>query len=81
VSVRAAGTQTPTMERKVAQIAEGRPSEADQVLSWRREWLERAGYCRSAARTLAARRDVDLHLALTLPRNGCPHNTALRILL
>ncbi len=56
-------------------------TEEDRVLLWRTEWLERAGYSRFAARTIAARRDVDLHLALALPRNGCSHNTALRILL
>ena len=69
------------MEPKVAEIEGGRQSEDERVLSWRREWLERVGYCPSAALTIAARRDIDLHLAVTLARAGCPPNTALRILL
>ncbi len=69
------------MEPKVVESHGGRQTEDDRVLTWRREWLERVGYCRSAAQTIAARRDIDLHLALTLARTGCPHNTALRILL
>lgn len=69
------------MDPKVVEIDGGRQTEDERVLSWRREWLERVGYCRSSALTIAARRDIDLHLALTLARAGCPHDTALRILL
>ena len=73
--------QTAAMERTVAKPGRNRASEEERVLTWRQEWLERVGYCRSAALTIAQRRDIDLHVALTLPRNGCPHNLALRILL
>lgn len=58
-----------------------RLSEGERVLLWRAEELERAGYSVAAASALAAQRDVDLHVALELPKNGCPHSTALRILL
>ena len=58
-----------------------RLSEDERVLLWRAEELERGGYSPAAAGALAARRDVDLHMALELPRKGCSHNTALRILL
>jgi hypothetical protein len=45
------------------------------------EELERAGYpVRDAAR-IAARHDVDLHLAVDLISNGCPVPVALQILL
>jgi hypothetical protein len=58
-----------------------RLSEGERVLLWRAEELERAGYSAAAASALAARRDVDLHAALALPKRGCSHSTALRILL
>jgi hypothetical protein len=72
---------TASVEPKVAELDQAPPTEEEQVLSWRREWLERTGYCRSVAATIAARRDIDLHLAVALPQKGCPHNTAVRILL
>ena len=50
------------------------------VLIWRFERLRQAGYHESAASDLAARRNVDLHLASSLIRCGCPEETALRIL-
>lgn len=53
----------------------------EQVLFWRAEMLERAGYDDSAVLQLAVRRDVDLHLAVDLLDRGCPPETALRILL
>ena len=43
--------------------------------------LERAGYPPAAAAKLAARHDVDLHLAIDLVRQGCSHEMALSILL
>ena len=43
--------------------------------------LERAGYSPAAAAELAGRSDVDLHLAIDLVRQGCPHEVALSILL
>jgi hypothetical protein len=58
-----------------------RDAEADRILSWRFEALERAGFDRRSATELAERTDVDLHLAVALARGGCPAETALRILL
>jgi hypothetical protein len=55
-------------------------AEAERVLLWREEELERVGYERAAARDLAERTYVDLHLAMNLLRRGCPADTALRIL-
>jgi hypothetical protein len=51
------------------------------VALWRFEQLLSAGYPRRPAARLARRRDVDLHLAVRLRRDGCPVETALRILL
>ena len=50
-------------------------------MDWRREALVRAGYDGSAASELAARNDVDLHVAVDLVRGGCPPEMALEILL
>lgn len=58
-----------------------REEEAERVLAWRLEELQRAGYERKMARTLAERADVDLHLATALLKSGCPVDTALRILI
>ena len=58
-----------------------RKEEAERVRTWRLEELQRAGYERKMARTLAERADVDLHLATALLRSGCPVDTALRILI
>jgi hypothetical protein len=58
-----------------------REAEAERVVGWRLEELERAGYSRPDAHTLAERMDVDLHLAVALTRRGCPPQTALKILL
>ena len=56
-------------------------AELERIEQWRAEELERAGYVPAAAAELAARHDVDLHLAVRLVRTGCPHDTALQILL
>jgi hypothetical protein len=56
-------------------------TEAERIERWRAEELERAGYDSVAAGELAARHDVDLHLAVDLLGRGCPADTALRILL
>jgi hypothetical protein len=56
-------------------------TELERVQAWRAEELERAGYAPAAAAKLAARPDVDLHLAIDLVRQGCPHEMALSILL
>ena len=58
-----------------------RETEAERVLHWRLDELERAGYDRATAWELAERTDVDLHLAASIARGGCPAETALRILL
>jgi hypothetical protein len=55
-------------------------AEAERVVLWREEELERVGYERDAARDLAERHYVDLHLAMDLLRQGCPVDTALKIL-
>jgi len=52
----------------------------DPVLAWRLEELERAGYPPFAAQLLSRRPDVDLHAAIRLLREGCPVETAVRIL-
>ena len=56
-------------------------SEDEVVARWRAHEFLRAGYELQAAWELALRRDVDLHAAVDLVRAGCPHETALRILL
>jgi hypothetical protein len=56
-------------------------TEVERIEQWRAEELERAGFpVRDAAR-LAARHDVDLHLAIDLISQGCPIPVALQILL
>jgi hypothetical protein len=55
-------------------------TEIDRVERWRSEALERAGYGEDAAALLAARHDVDLHLAIELVERGCSTEVALRIL-
>jgi hypothetical protein len=51
------------------------------VLGWRLDELIAAGYESGDALLLASQAEVDLHLATDLPRRGCPHKTALHILL
>lgn len=51
------------------------------VLFWRYEQLELAGYPRDDAITLAENPDVDLHLAVGLLARGASVEEALRILL
>jgi len=55
--------------------------EIDQVVAWRAEQLELAGYGAAAAAELAARPDVDLHAAAELLTSGCAPELALKILL
>lgn len=55
--------------------------ETELVASWRAEQLELAGYGAPAAAELAARQDVDLHVAIGLLGGGCPADLALKILL
>jgi hypothetical protein len=56
-------------------------TEVDRVEEWRAEELERAGYPARDAARLAARHDVDLHLAIDLISQGCPVPVAVEILL
>ncbi len=63
------------------QLVTQRDTEAERVLAWRLEELERAGYDRASAWEVAERRDLDLHVAVALARAGCPAETALKILL
>lgn len=51
------------------------------IFRWRLDELLKAGYPCDDALTLSTNLEVDLHLATDLPRRGCPHATALRILL
>jgi len=53
----------------------------ERVFSWRHATLLAAGYEPRHAFKLALRPDVDLHLAVRLHRDGCPPETAARILL
>jgi len=55
--------------------------ETEQVEAWRAEQLELAGYGATAAAELAARFDVDLHVATELLTGGCAPELALKILL
>jgi hypothetical protein len=61
-------------------IQRPRVSETERVLDWRFDALERAGFNPVAALVLAES-GVDHHVAANLLANGCPHETALRILL
>jgi hypothetical protein len=56
-------------------------SEKDGIVRWRAEELERAGFRPVLADAVAARKDVDLHLAVDLVKKGCPDDMAIRILL
>ena len=55
--------------------------ETELIEAWRAEALERAGYGAREAATIAARHDIDLHVATDLLAMGCPAELALRILL
>jgi len=56
-------------------------TEQDRVEHWRAQELVRAGFDPSDAIALAARHDIDLHLAVELVRQGCPYETAIDILI
>ena len=56
-------------------------TEQERVEHWRAEELLRAGYDAGDAVALAARHDIDLHLAVRLMRQGCPYETAIEILI
>ena len=50
------------------------------VLNWRFEQLERAGFPVGVAIVLAERGDIDLHVAVGLLASGCPPEVAVAIL-
>ena len=56
-------------------------TEQERVEHWRAEELVRAGFDPSDAVALAARHDIDLHLAVELVQQGCPYETAIDILI
>ena len=56
-------------------------TELERVEHWRAEELVRAGFDPSDAVALAARHDIDLHLAIELVEQGCPYETAIDILI
>jgi hypothetical protein len=55
--------------------------ETEVIEAWRAEALERAGYGARDAATIAARHDIDLHLATDILGMGCSAELALQILL
>ncbi|MDE3024622.1 MAG: hypothetical protein KGI93_03530 [Acidobacteriota bacterium] len=59
----------------------GRMPEDRCIARWRYRCLLAAGYGRRKAAEIAERRDIDLHLAVSLLEHGCPAQTALDILL
>jgi archaeosine-15-forming tRNA-guanine transglycosylase len=69
------------MESETATVSGKRPAEEARVIRWRAEELVRAGYSAFAADVISVHTEIDLHRATELPRNGCPHDLALRILL
>ena len=73
------GNKEKTMSAAEVQIVE--ETESERVQHWRTEALEKVGYDPISAVELAARNDVDLHLAIRLIEQGCPPETALRILI
>ena len=55
--------------------------EAERLFQRRLCELLRAGYACAEALTLTVHLEVDLQRAIGLPQRGCPHTTAVRILL
>jgi ABC-type phosphate/phosphonate transport system substrate-binding protein len=55
--------------------------ETDLVEAWRAEQLELAGYGAAGAAELAARHEIDLHVAIEMVAHGCAPELALKILL
>jgi hypothetical protein len=72
-------TQENTIEMPTTET-DTRQTEQELVESWRAAELERAGYSPEAAAELAARNDVDLHLAVEILTKGCSPELALSIL-
>jgi hypothetical protein len=56
------------------------PQPDSEVFDWRLEQLQRGGYPTSEAWLIAAATHVDLRFAVRLLDDGCPPETAARIL-
>jgi hypothetical protein len=57
-------------------------TEEEQIVMWRYDELERAGYEVRNAQRIARRHDVDLHKAVDLiTKKGCDQEVAVQILL
>lgn len=56
-------------------------TEIERIERWRAEALERSGYTPRAAAEIAARLEIDLHVATSLLERGCSEELALQILL
>jgi hypothetical protein len=54
--------------------------QSSEVFDWRFEQLQRAGYPPPEAWSIAAAKHVDLRMAVRLLAEGCPPQTAARIL-
>ena len=64
------------------QLAEHEHDLQDSELdAWRLRCLLDVGYKQHRAEQLAARRDIDLHVAVWLLARGCDQKTAMKILL
>jgi hypothetical protein len=70
-------TPIQTIDNELSELA----TEEERVFSWRHASLLAAGYEHRLAFKLALRREVDLHLAVSLREAGCPPDLAARILL
>jgi hypothetical protein len=69
------------MTTTAAELQVDTETEKERVEHWRAEELVRAGYEPSDAIAMAARHDIDLHLAVELVQSGCPYETAIEILI
>ena len=52
----------------------------EDLVGWRRDRLEAAGFAREPADAMARDRTIDLHALLELVDRGCPPRLAVRIL-
>ena len=69
------------MTAQTAEHTTTRVSEDRLVHRWRVEQLRKSGYPARAAKKIASRRDINLHLAIELLSRGCTVGLAMRILL
>lgn len=70
----------PMAEYQPRLVSDGRDDSA-KVEAWRLLVLIEAGFRQIDAERIAARFDVDLHVAVELLESGCPSVTAAEILL